>query len=39
LDAGIIDLLEQEVFSFIQKPLRVEQVARSIKEALAQTND
>ncbi|MGD2077421.1 MAG: ATP-binding protein [Chloroflexota bacterium] len=39
LDAGIIDLLEQEVYSFIQKPLRVEEVARAIKEALAQGND
>lgn len=39
LDAGIVDLLEQEVYSFIQKPLRVEQVARSIKEALTQAHD
>jgi two-component system cell cycle sensor histidine kinase/response regulator CckA len=39
LDGGIVDLLEQEVFSFLQKPLRVVQVARSIKEALTQAHE
>jgi len=39
LDAGIIDLLEQEAVSFIQKPLRVEEVARAVKEALAEGHD
>jgi CheY-like chemotaxis protein len=39
LDPGIVDLLKQEVFSFIQKPLRVEQIARSISEALSQDHD
>lgn len=34
LDANIVDLLEQEAVSFINKPLRVEEVARAIKEAL-----
>lgn len=39
LDAGIVDLLEQQVFRFIQKPLRIEEVARAIKEALSVDND
>lgn len=34
LDANIVNLLEQEAVRFINKPLRVEEVARTIKESL-----
>jgi signal transduction histidine kinase/ActR/RegA family two-component response regulator len=34
LDANLVGLLEREAISFLQKPLRVEEVARTISEAL-----
>ncbi|UCG23549.1 MAG: response regulator [Chloroflexota bacterium] len=35
LDANLVGLLEREAISFLQKPLRVEEVARTIRETLS----